>query len=58
MMGIMRFLGEVKQEMKNTTWPSAEALRKDTTTIFSVIIFFSIFFYAADRLIDFLLNLV
>lgn len=57
-MKITQFFGEVKQEMKKTTWPTGTELRKNTTTIFSVIVFFSLFFYVADIILDYVLNLI
>jgi preprotein translocase, secE subunit len=55
---LFNFFGEVKEEMQKTTWPSGKELRKDSATIFGVIIFFSIFFYVSDIVLNFLLNLI
>lgn len=55
---IKQFLGEVRHEMKETTWPKAKDLRKNSITVFGVMAFFGVFFYAADSLITFLINLV
>ena len=57
-MKLFNFFGEVKEEMQKTTWPSRTELRKDSATIFGVIIFFSIFFYVSDIVLNFLLNLI
>lgn len=54
----MKFLKEVKDEMQKTSWPSGKELRRDSGIIFSVLIFFSLFFFVADTVIVFLLNLV
>jgi len=55
---IKNFFGELKYEMKETTWPSGKELARDTRTIFSVLIFFSIFFMISDFVLSFLFNLV
>lgn len=54
---VTSFFGEVKEEVQKTDWPSGKELKKDSATIFGVLIFFSAFFYAADWLINFLLTL-
>lgn len=55
---IKTFLGEVKYELKETTWPKKDVMKKNTVTVFGVMAFFGVFFYAADSLLVFLLNLV
>lgn len=55
---IKQFFGEVRHEMKETTWPTGKELRKNSYTVFGVMAFFGVFFYAADTIISFLLNLV
>lgn len=54
---IKSFFGEVKHEMKETTWPTGKELRKNTITVFGVMAFFGVYFYLADTIIEFLLNL-
>lgn len=55
---IKKFFGEVKYELKETTWPTAKEMRKNTLTVFGVVAFFAIFFFGVDSLITFLLNLL
>ncbi|OJF90117.1 preprotein translocase subunit SecE [Alkalibacterium sp. 20] len=55
---VKTFLGEVKHELKETTWPTKVAMKKNTITVFGVMAFFGVFFYAADSVITFLLNLI
>ncbi|MFO8068874.1 MAG: preprotein translocase subunit SecE [Alkalibacterium sp.] len=55
---VKTFLGEVKHELKETTWPTKGAMKKNTLTVFGVMIFFGIFFYAVDSVITFSLNLM
>jgi len=55
---IKNFFGEVNHEMKETNWPSAKELRKNSITIFSVMILFGIFFFFSDLFIQFVFNLI
>ncbi|MDZ7835202.1 MAG: preprotein translocase subunit SecE [Alkalibacterium sp.] len=55
---VKTFIGEVKHELKETTWPTKEMMKKNTATVFGVMAFFGVFFYAVDSAITFLLNLV
>ncbi|MCC5890671.1 MAG: preprotein translocase subunit SecE [Alkalibacterium sp.] len=55
---VKKFFGEVKYELSETTWPTKEAMKKNTATVFGVMAFFGVFFYAADSVITFLLNLI
>lgn len=55
---IKNFFSELKYEMQETNWPSRKKLGKDSRTIFSVLIFFSLFFMFSDFIISFLFNLV
>ncbi|MCD8506132.1 MAG: preprotein translocase subunit SecE [Alkalibacterium thalassium] len=44
--------------MKETTWPKKDAMKKNTATVFGVMAFFGVFFYAVDAAISFLLNII
>lgn len=55
---VKQFIKEVRYEMKETTWPTVKELRKNTITVFGVMAFFGVFFYAADSIISFLINLI
>ncbi|WP_208559820.1 preprotein translocase subunit SecE [Marinilactibacillus kalidii] len=55
---IKKFFGEVKYELKETTWPTSKEMRKNTLTVFGVVAFFSVFFFGVDSIISFLLNLI
>ncbi|EKU93691.1 preprotein translocase subunit SecE [Alloiococcus otitis] len=52
---VTTFFREVKEEMQKTDWPSGKELRKDSATIFGVLIFFSAFFYLSDWILTTLL---
>lgn len=52
------FLKDVRHEMRETTWPSGEMMRKYTTSIFVIIILFAIFFFATESVMVWLLSLI
>lgn len=54
---VKTFFGEVKHELKETTWPDKKSMRKNTLTVFGVMAFFGVFFWASDSVIQLLLNL-
>lgn len=45
---VTTFFSEVKEEIQKTDWPTMTELKKDSGTIFGVLIFFSAFFFLAD----------
>lgn len=53
----MKFLKNVGQTMKATTWPTARENRKDTTTVVLMGVGFAIFFGIADYLVQLILKL-
>lgn len=53
----MKFLKDVKQTMKDTTWPTARENRKDTTTVVLMAIGFAIFFAIVDYLVQLVISL-
>ncbi|GBG95289.1 preprotein translocase subunit SecE [Ligilactobacillus salitolerans] len=48
----MKFLKNVMQTMKATTWPTARENRKDTTTVILMTVFFAAFFAIVDYLVQ------
>ncbi len=48
----MKFLKNVVQTVKDTTWPTARENRKDTTTVILMTIGFAIFFAIVDYLVQ------
>lgn len=45
---VTTFFSEVKEEIQKTDWPTMDELKKDSGTIFGVLIFFSAFFFLAN----------
>jgi preprotein translocase subunit SecE len=52
------FFKEVRQEMQATSWPSGKEMRKNTASIFTVVILFALFFYASESIIVWLLSFI
>lgn len=52
---VTSFFREVKEEIQKTDWPTGKELRKDSATIFGVLIFFSLFFLLSDWILTTLL---
>lgn len=55
---VSKFINEVKHEVGETTWPTAKEMRKNTTSVFSIIVLFALFFYATESAIQWLLSLI
>ncbi|ATO43234.1 preprotein translocase subunit SecE [Loigolactobacillus coryniformis] len=56
-MKLFRYLGSVRQEMRDTTWPTRKELRHDTSTVVWLSILFAAYFAIIDNGIQWLLNL-
>jgi len=52
------FFKEVREEMQAVEWPDSQTLRKNTITVFVVLIIFTIFFLGIDFVTTTLLNLI
>lgn len=48
----VKFLKEVVQTMKDTTWETASETRKDTTTVIMMSLFLIIFFAVIDAAVQ------
>lgn len=55
---VSSFFKEVTHEMKETTWPTAKEMRKNTNAIFTIIILFALFFYATESVIIWLMTFI
>lgn len=49
---LVRFLIEVKDEMKKVRWESKKEIFKATSTVVLVVLFLTLFFFASDFLIN------
>ena len=52
----MKFLQEVRSETAKVTWPSRREVMITTIMVFVMVALASIFFFAADQLIRFLIT--
>lgn len=50
-MKLTKFVKDVNAEMHKVVWPTAKEMRRDTTTVVSLTIFFIIFFAIIDWLL-------
>lgn len=55
---VKNFLKDVRYEMKETTWPTAKEMRKNTSSVFTIVILFALFFFAAESVIVWLLPFI
>ncbi len=55
---VSTFFKEVNHEMKETTWPTAKEMRKNTNAVFTIIILFALFFLATESVIVWLLAFI
>lgn len=55
---VSNFFSEVRHEMAETKWPTAKEMRKNTASVFTIVILFAIFFYASEFVITSLLSLI
>ena len=55
---VSSFIKDVRDEMKETTWPTATEMRKNTNAVFTIVILFALFFFAAESVIVWLLSFI
>lgn len=55
---ITTFFKEVKMERKATTWPSFKEMKKNTNSVLTIIVLFSLFFYVTETGITWLLSFI
>lgn len=51
-MRFFRFLRQVKDEMKQVSWPNAKQTRKDTTSVITMALAMAIFLGVVDYLVQ------
>lgn len=55
---VSNFMKDVKYEMKETTWPTAQEMRKKTVYVFTTVFLFALFFFVAESIIVKLLTFI
>jgi preprotein translocase subunit SecE len=53
----MKFLRNVKDEMKKVTWPGRKQLRHDTLIVIEMSLIFAVMFFIMDQAIKLVFNL-
>lgn len=48
---VTSFIKDIKHEVKETTWPTAKEMRKNTASVFTIVILFALFFFVAESII-------
>ncbi len=57
-MNALKFVDEVKREVKKITWPTMTETRTATIMVFVMVAISSIFLFTADQLINFIIKLI
>lgn len=57
-MNALKFVDEVKREVKKITWPTMTETRTATIMVFVMVAISSIFLFTADQLISFIIKLI
>lgn len=48
---ITSFIEDIKYEIKETTWPTAKEMRKNTISVFTIVFLFAVFFFITETII-------
>ena len=56
--GLIEFIRQVKAETKKVTWPSRKETTVSTIAVFIMVFISSVFLYAADQIIAFLVRFI
>jgi preprotein translocase subunit SecE len=55
---LIKFLGEVRNELKRVSWPSRAEVRESTTVVIIVVLILAVFIGLVDRALSFLISFV
>ena len=55
---LIRFLREVRNELKRVTWPSRDEIRESTTVVIVLVLLFSVFIGLVDRALSFAVSII
>lgn len=48
---ITSFIEDIRYEIKETTWPTAKEMRKNTISVFTIVFLFAVFFFITETII-------
>ena len=55
---LVKFIREVKNEMRRVSWPTRDEVRESTTVVVVIVLILAVFIGIVDRALTFLISLV
>jgi len=55
---LVKFIREVRNEMRRVSWPSRDEVRESTTVVVVIVLILAVFIGLVDRALSFLISLV
>ncbi len=55
---LVKFIREVRNEMRRVSWPSRDEVRESTTVVIVIVLILAVFIGLVDRALSFLISLV
>ena len=55
---LVKFIREVRNEMRRVSWPSRDEVRESTTVVIVIVLILAVFIGIVDRALTFLISLV
>ena len=55
---LVKFIREVRNEMRRVSWPSRDEVRESTTVVIVMVLILAVFIGIVDRALSFLISLV
>ncbi len=55
---LVKFIREVRNEMRRVSWPSRDEVRESTTVVIVIVLILAVFIGIVDRALSFLISLV
>lgn len=55
---LVRFINEVRNELKRVSWPSREEIRGSTTVVIIIVLILAVFIGLVDRALTYLVSFV
>ena len=55
---LVKFIREVRSEMRRVSWPSRDEVRESTTVVIVIVLILAVFIGIVDRALSFLISLV
>jgi preprotein translocase subunit SecE len=55
---LVKFIGEVRNELKRVSWPSRDEIRGSTTVVIVIVLILAVFVGLVDRALAFLVSFV